>query len=74
MPQGMTEEVCRQCEFAEILPYICTLYRTSPAPFGGTLPRGEGLYQNDKLKFEKELKYENSNRTVFEICILRHHE
>ena len=48
----MTEEVCRQYDFAEILPYICTLYRTSPAPFGGTLPKGEGLYQNDKLKFE----------------------
>ena len=30
---------------------ICIFYRTSPAPFGGTLPKGEGLYQIDKLKF-----------------------
>ena len=47
----MTEEVCRQYDFAEILPYICTLYRTSPAPFGGTLPKGEGMNLRDKLKF-----------------------
>ena len=39
--------------FRRNTPNICTLYRTSPAPFGGTLPKGEGLYQNDKLKFEK---------------------
>ena len=52
MPQGMTEEVCRQCDFTEMLAKIVRFYCTSPAPFGGTLPIGEGMNLPDKLKFE----------------------
>ena len=37
------EEVLPQYEFAEGLPTIDSAYRTSPAPFGGTLPKGEGI-------------------------------
>ena len=39
----MTEEVLPQYEFAEGYQQNDTLYRTSPAPSGGTLPKGEGL-------------------------------
>ena len=39
----MTEEVLPQYEFAEIFQKTATLYRASPAPFGGTLPKGEGF-------------------------------
>ena len=52
MPQGMTEEVCRQCEFAEMLAKIARFYCTSPTPFGGTLPKGEGMNLHDKHQFE----------------------
>ena len=38
-----TEEVLPQYEFAEGYRKNRTLYRTSPAPFGGTLPKGEGI-------------------------------
>ena len=36
------EEVLPQYEFAAGFPEFSSAYRTSPAPFGGTLPRGEG--------------------------------
>ena len=39
----MTEEVLPQYEFAESHQQNDILYRTSPAPFGGTLPKGEGF-------------------------------
>ena len=39
----MTEEVLPQYEFAESYQENGTAYRTSPAPFGGTLPKGEGF-------------------------------
>ena len=39
-----TEEVLPQYEFAEDHQQNQTGYRASPAPFGGTLPKGEGLY------------------------------
>ena len=51
MPQGMTEEVCRQCEFAKMLAKNARFYCTSPAPFGGTLPKGEGMNLPDKHQF-----------------------
>ena len=38
-----TEEVLPQYEFAESYSENNTLYRTSPAPCGGTLPKGEGF-------------------------------
>ena len=56
MPQGMTEEVCRQCEFAEMLAKIARFYCTSPAPFGGTLPKGEGMNLPDKQQFDLHRK------------------
>ena len=37
------EEVIPQCGFAESFQQKGTLYRTSPAPCGGTLPKGEGI-------------------------------
>ena len=40
-----TEEVLPQYGFAARQQIIGTLYRTSPAPFGGTLPKGEGFSQ-----------------------------
>ena len=39
----MTEEVLPQYVFAARQRENETLYRTSPAPYGGTLPKGEGL-------------------------------
>ena len=41
--KAVTEEVLPQYEFAEIFQKTATLYRASPAPFGGTLPKGEGF-------------------------------
>ena len=38
-----TEEVLPQYEFAADCQQNGTLYRASPAPFGGTLPKGEGF-------------------------------
>ena len=38
-----TEEALPQYGFAEGYQQSDTLYRTSPAPFGGTLPKGEGF-------------------------------
>ena len=38
-----TEEVLPQYGFAEDQQQYGKLYRSSPAPFGGTLPKGEGL-------------------------------
>ena len=38
-----TEEVLLQYKFAEVYQQNGKLYRTSPAPSGGTLPRGEGF-------------------------------
>ena len=38
-----TEEVLPQYEFAESHQQNDAFYRTSPAPFGGTLPKGEGI-------------------------------
>ena len=37
------EEVLPQYEFAESHQQNATGYRTSPAPCGGTLPKGEGI-------------------------------
>ena len=37
------EEVLPQYEFAETYRRDGGLYCSSPAPFGGTLPKGEGL-------------------------------
>ena len=41
--EAVTEEVLPQYEFAESHRKNETLYRTSPAPYGGTLPKGEGF-------------------------------
>ena len=43
-PRAMknTEEVLPQYGFAEDQQQYGKLYRSSPAPFGGTLPKGEG--------------------------------
>ena len=41
--EAVTEEVLPQYEFAESHRKNETLYRTSPAPYGGTLPFGEGF-------------------------------
>ena len=51
--QAVTEEVLPQYEFAEGHQQNGILYRTSPAPFGGTLPKGEGFgcAINYNLKF-----------------------
>ena len=38
-----TEEELPQYEFAESLLVLQFSTATSPAPFGGTLPKGEGL-------------------------------
>ena len=38
-----TEEVLPQYEFAEDYQHNGAAYRTSPAPCGGTLPKGEGI-------------------------------
>ena len=38
-----TEEALPQYEFAESYQKNETLYRTSPAPYGGTLPKEEGF-------------------------------
>ena len=45
-PRAMkkTEEVTPQYVFAHRHRKDDTLYRTSPAPFGGTLPKGEGFF------------------------------
>ena len=43
-----TEEVLPQYEFAEGYQQNGTAYCTSPAPFGGTLPKGEGLFKNQE--------------------------
>ena len=40
---AVTEEVLPQYVFAARQRKHETLYRTSPAPYGGTLPKGEGL-------------------------------
>ena len=40
---AVTEEVLPQYVFAARQRKNETLYRTSPAPYGGTLPKGEGL-------------------------------
>ena len=40
-----TEEVMPQYEFAAGCQQNGTLYCASPAPFGGTLPEGEGFLQ-----------------------------
>ena len=40
---AVTEEALPQYEFAENHQLNGTWYRTSPAPFGGTLPKGEGF-------------------------------
>ena len=40
---AVTEEVVPQYVFAARQRKNETLYRTSPAPYGGTLPKGEGL-------------------------------
>ena len=37
------EEVLPRYEFAEAYRKDDKLFRTSPAPFGGTLPKGEGF-------------------------------
>ena len=37
------EEVLLQYEFAAGFPETGSAYRTSPAPCGGTLPKGEGF-------------------------------
>ena len=68
MPQGMTEEVCRQCEFAKMLAKNARFYCTSPAPFGGTLPKGEGTNLRDKLKFDTfaHLGYNSERKRVME--------
>ena len=42
------EEVLPQYEFAERFQIIGTACCTSPAPCGGTLPKGEGLTQKDR--------------------------
>ena len=51
--KAVTEEVLPQYEFAESYRKNETLYRTSPAPCGGTLPKGEGFgcTANDYLTF-----------------------
>ena len=41
--EAVTEEVLPQYEFAESYRKNETLYRTSPAPYGGTPPKGEGF-------------------------------
>ena len=41
--EAVTEEVLPQYEFAESYQQNGTAYRTSPAPYGGTLPKGEGF-------------------------------
>ena len=40
---AVTEEELPQCGFAEGYQQNATWYCTSPAPYGGTLPKGEGL-------------------------------
>ena len=45
------EEVLPQYEFAERFHINGTACCTSPAPFGGTLPKGEGLFLLTKLQF-----------------------
>ena len=53
-----TEEVLPQFEFAEIFQQNGTMYCTSPAPFGGTLPKGEGFFSaNYSLKFKLLVYY-----------------
>ena len=41
-----TEEVMPQYVFAQGHQKDGILYRSSPAPFGGTLPKGEGFFMH----------------------------
>ena len=41
--KAVTEEVLPQDDVAESYQQNGTAYRTSPAPCGGTLPKGEGF-------------------------------
>ena len=46
------EEVLPQYEFAKVFQKSGSAYRTSPAPCGGTLPKGEG-FRFSKLQSAK---------------------
>ena len=48
---AVTEEALPQYEFAENHRKNATRYRTSPAPFGGTLPKGEGFSNGNFFYF-----------------------
>ena len=47
-----TEEVLPQYDFAKGNRKNDMLYRTSPAPFGGTLPKGEGRGFSKNCNFQ----------------------
>ena len=62
------EEVLPQYEFAAGFPEFSSAYRTSPAPFGGNLPRGEGFYPNQTVACLLDL----SKFVILELQLIAH--